>query len=126
MKRMVIALCLMIVLSIVVTAFSFYRSSHQYPTNVAPMSFRTLLFSLWPIAAAMWQRGFYEQRIPGLFDITVERILFVFVIVTLIAGFLSDSLSRRGKRTFEPLLFLFCIIRIVSMSIYGLGWRTRV
>jgi hypothetical protein len=118
---MVIALCLLIVLSIIVTAFFFYRSSHPYSANIPPVSFRTILFSFWLVAAAMWPRSFYEQRIAGLFDITIDRILFVIIILALMTGLISASPRSRVKRSIEPLFFLFCIICIVSMLIHGFG-----
>jgi hypothetical protein len=116
---MVIALILLIIFSIVVTAFFFHRSSHPYSESVPPVSIRAFLFSLWLVAAAMWGRGFYQYKVAGLFDLTIERALFIAVLFILTAGLISDSPIVRGKRSIELLLFLLCLICVVSMTVHG-------
>jgi len=121
MKRMLATLYSMIIFSIVVSVFFLYRSSHPYSAHETSVSFPALIFSLWLVAAAMWGRSFYVYRLAGLFDLSIERIIFLVVIVTLIAGLPAGSPSWRGRRSIERLFFLFALICVASMTIHGFG-----
>ena len=61
----------------------------------------------------------YVYRVAGLFDLTIERIIFGAVILTLITGPLTGSPSWRGRLTIERLFFLFALICLASMTIHG-------
>jgi O-antigen ligase len=67
----------------------------------------------------MWGRAFYETRIAGLFDITIERALFVIVAASLIVGLFSEQSSTDQNRTIAGLFFLFSLICLASMGIHG-------
>lgn len=118
---MLATLCSVIIFSIVVIMIFLYRSSQQYSAHETAVSFPVLIFSLWLVATAMWGRFFYVFRVAGLFDLTIDRILFGIVILILIAGPLAGPPSWRGSRAIERSLFLFALICVVSMTIHGFG-----
>ncbi len=119
MNGMVATLSLLIISSIAVSVFFFYRSSRAYSQDETRVSFLAVVFSLWLIAAAMWGPAFYAFRLAGLFDMTIERILFVAVIMTMLAGLFSKTSNVPASRTIEPLLALFCLICLISMTFHG-------
>ncbi|MFP5213285.1 MAG: O-antigen ligase family protein [Acidobacteriota bacterium] len=86
----------------------------------------TFFFSLWLVATAVWGPRFFTAKIPGLFDMTVERGLFILVAL----GFLWDILvnGRRyptGTMAAETLMACFSAMCIISMAHYGFGSSLR-
>lgn len=102
------------------TALSIVRMS--IPRDVyEPQQLRlsTVLFAGWLVASALLGPFFYIFRPIGFFDLTIERILFLLVIIVLGLGLFSDRVDLRKNKAIELAMFLFVIICIVSMLQHG-------
>ncbi|MCX8043439.1 MAG: hypothetical protein N3B18_04860, partial [Desulfobacterota bacterium] len=51
-------------------------ASQRYLPVDQTLRLSTPLFATWLVASAVWGPYFLAIRVPGLFDITIERILF--------------------------------------------------
>ena len=78
-----------------------------------------ILFSLWIVSVVMWNTYFWSYKIPGLFDVSVERILFVLLGLLAIMTILFRKVRIYGDRHIEFTMAVFLAICIVSMSING-------
>lgn len=116
---MVIFLASLIAVSFVVILIFFYLSQSTQHQAGRATSLRAFLFSFWLIAVVMCQRQFYVLRIGGLVDLTIERIIFIFLGMSLLYGLFFSPHIRFESRTIEKLFFWFSLICIVSMGIHG-------
>ncbi len=121
MKRMLAFLYSVIIFSIVVSVFFLSRSYHPYSPHETSVHFPALLISCWLFAAAMFGGVFYTYRLAGFFDLTIERAIFIILIVTLIAGAFSRSPSLHPRRAIELAFILFAFICLASMAVHGFG-----
>lgn len=78
-----------------------------------------LLFSLWVVATAMWSGFFHTIRIPGAFDLTVERALFIVLMLSVGYSVFQRRVSFDMSRGIEITLFSFLALCFISMSIHG-------
>ncbi|QLA13472.1 hypothetical protein GD606_14970 [Desulfolutivibrio sulfodismutans DSM 3696] len=82
-------------------------------------TFFPILFSLWIVSVVMWNTYFWSYKIPGLFDLSVERVLFVLLGVAAFTQILFKTVNIHGDRRIEFVMIVFLIICIVSMLING-------
>jgi len=80
----------------------------------------TWIFTAWFIAAVFWGGRFLTIRVPGLFDITIERLLFLPILVSL-----AYRMIRRDEKglpedlmTHAAMGFLL-ILCLLSMTVHG-------
>ena len=112
-------LFLIIGLSLGLMISFFWLSLQKYTTEKPTFRILTLLFAIWLVAAAFWGPEFFIVRIPGLFDITIERILFAIILLVMISGLIRGEVNLRRNITIEFFMFLFSITCIISMMRFG-------
>ena len=78
-----------------------------------------VLFSFWVIAVAVFNTYFYSLKIPGLFDLSIER--FTFALLSVSAAYLIffKRIPFPKGRQIELLMVLFLLLCILSMAING-------
>ncbi len=74
---------------------------------------------IWLAATVVWGRPFFEIALPGIFDITVDRLLLGCLIVLLIAGMYSGRGGLTRLSALELTLLAFVLLCLVSMTIHG-------
>ncbi|MBA4395880.1 MAG: hypothetical protein C0394_00600 [Syntrophus sp. (in: bacteria)] len=74
-----------------------------------------ILLSSWVIASAVFGPNFFVLRIAGLFDIFLERLLFVLILVVLLVGLFQGRLRFRENFIIELVMGGFVLICILSM-----------
>ncbi|MCX8044735.1 MAG: O-antigen ligase family protein, partial [Desulfobacterota bacterium] len=79
----------------------------------------TPLFATWLVASAVWGPYFLAIRVPGLFDITIERILFGCVLFILAIGLCTGQLMLRTNITLEVFMLFFVCVCLASMTLHG-------
>jgi hypothetical protein len=75
----------------------------------------TIFLACWLVASAMMGSHFFVLRIAGIFDITIERLLFVLIILALGAGLFTGKVNLRSNNTIEMAMLAFTLICFVSM-----------
>lgn len=116
---MVTLLACAIILSTALSIILFARSISGHAATGGSFPFAAVLFTIWLISAAMWGRWFHVYRLAGIVDITIERVLFAVMILTLLGGLVSTPSILRGNRSIEPLFLLLCAICLASMLVHG-------
>ncbi len=116
---MILTLSSIIILSLGLGLLFFWLSAFKEPSDSPFFRFSTLVFAVWLISSALWGRFFYAYRIPGFFDITVERILFIAVLAIMAIGLFTGQIDLKQQNLIETYMLLFCIICLISMLRYG-------
>jgi len=93
--------------------------SQRYTTPDQALRLSTPVCSVWIVASAVWGPYFYIVRIPGLFDITIERILFGCLLFILTMGACTGQLMLRKNVTIELLMLCFLAVCLYSMAVHG-------
>lgn len=119
MKGMVTFLACAIILSTALSMILFARSVSGHAATGGSFPFTAILFTTWLIAAAMWGRWFHVYRLAGIVDVTIERVLFVAMILVLIGGLVSTPSILRGNRSIELLFLLLGVVCLASMLVHG-------
>lgn len=78
-----------------------------------------LLFGLWIVSVVVWNTYFYAYKPPGLFDISVERVLFVLLAVSAGYQVVARRVRLAGDRRIELWMAIFLLICLVSMLLNG-------
>ena len=107
-----------IVISIVsaATIFLWFRGmSQQNMPEEERSDLPALILASWVIACAVLGPYFFIIRLPGIFDITIERLLFILILVFLTTGPFTGKISFRKNNTIEIMMFVFIVICFVSM-----------
>jgi hypothetical protein len=81
--------------------------------------FPPLFFGLWLVSTVVWNTFFFSYHIPGLFDISIERILFFATICSCFMQLYSGRTQMRSNHAIELAMLIFLLVCIVSMSING-------
>lgn len=74
-----------------------------------------VLLACWIVASAIMGTHFFLLRIAGIFDITIERILFLLLLMTLVAGLFTGKVNLRSGINVEIAMLAFILICFVSM-----------
>ncbi len=83
------------------------------------VSSSTLLFALWVVSTAFWGGYFLKIHVGGLFDITIDRVLFLLVLLIVASGIASGRVFRNRNLALETTMILFCLVCFVSMVLHG-------
>lgn len=73
-----------------------------------------MILALWIIASAAFGPYFFVFRFAGFFDITLDRLLFVVILLFLVAGLFQGKI-RFQNMAIETVMGLFVLVCIVSM-----------
>lgn len=93
--------------------------SQRYCPPEQAMRLSTPIFGVWLLSCAVWGPYFLAVRLPGFFDITIERVLFACLLFLLGIGACTGQISLRGNATLELLMLLFVAVCVVSMTVHG-------
>ncbi|MHC1742405.1 MAG: O-antigen ligase family protein [Syntrophobacteraceae bacterium] len=103
---------------IVIASVTYLARRTTVPETVSP-DIPVLLLGLWLIASAVWGPYFYSIRLPGVFDISVDRLIFLALLAVLGFGVVSGRVGRVGTISIEVCAVLFSAMCLVSMFRYG-------
>ena len=78
-----------------------------------------VLLCVWLVAAAVWGRPFFELTVPGLFDVTVDRVLLAGMLVMLLVGMGSGRVSFARCPGLELALLVLILCCLFSMALHG-------
>jgi len=78
-----------------------------------------MVLGFWLVASAVWGPYFFALRPPGLFDITIDRIIFFVLLAILGFGVVSGRVRLREIWSIELLMFLFLLVCLGSMIQHG-------
>ena len=74
-----------------------------------------ILLAIWVIASAVFGVYFFVLRVAGLTDITIERLLFLMILIFLGVGLLTGKVRFQTNITIEITMGIFALICLVSM-----------
>ncbi len=74
-----------------------------------------LILSLWMVACAVFGPEFHVFRFPGVFDITIERAVFLILLFFLVMGIFTGKVRFKTKVSIEISMIVFVVICIFSM-----------
>jgi len=78
-----------------------------------------LLFSLWVAATVLWGGYYRTFRIPGAFDLSVERAVFMVLLLCMAYLLFRKRVDLAMSRGMELAIFAFLLLCVVSMAIHG-------
>lgn len=116
---MIATLVIIVITAVAGIVLCSIAASQRYAPRAQAVSLTTPLLAAWVVASAVWGPYFFTARIPGLFDITVERVLFACLLAILVLGACTGRLSFRSSMTIEVLMFFFVCVCVVSMVRHG-------
>lgn len=88
------------------------RSGHSISTLV-------LIFCFWIVSTVVWNTYYLSFPMPGLFDISIDRALFILIITLSTLKVLFKRVRLKANYSIELSIFIFSIICLASMSIFG-------
>jgi hypothetical protein len=74
-----------------------------------------LILAFWLVASALFGPEFHVIRFPGIFDITIERLLFIMLIFFLVTGFFTGKVRFQTNISIEINMVVFSLICVFSM-----------
>jgi hypothetical protein len=110
-----VLLQVILILAAVTVIFWWTTTTRSEQTDGSIIRMPTILVSGWLISAAMFGPNFYAIRVPGVFDITIERILFLLMIFSMGIGMWTGKFSGKTPIGVEILMFGFIVLCILSM-----------
>ena len=90
-----------------------HQKSHKAEGGVSNLP--AILMACWLVASAVMGPHFFILRIGGIFDITIERLLFILILAFLGAGLFTGKVNLRSGITIEMTMMVFVLICVVSM-----------
>ncbi|MBF0481116.1 MAG: O-antigen ligase family protein [Desulfovibrionaceae bacterium] len=81
--------------------------------------FPPFFFGLWLVSTVVWNTYFASFHIPGLFDVSIERILFFGMICSCFMRRDRNRIELRTGHSIEIWILIFLLICILSMSLNG-------
>ena len=116
----ILPLILIVVISAAVI-FLWFRGKQQKSHNAEGdvSKFPAILMACWLVASAVMGPHFFILRMGGVFDITIERLLFIVVLAFLGAGLFNGKVNIRSGITIEMTMMVFVLICIISMMRTG-------
>ena len=112
----ILPLILIVVISAAVILLWFrgeHQKSHKAEGGVSNLP--AILMACWLVASAVMGPHFFILRIGGVFDITIERLLFILILAFLGAGLFTGKVNLRSGITIEMTMMVFVLICVVSM-----------
>lgn len=78
-------------------------------------SLPAILLASWIIAGAVFGPNFFVLRAAGIFDITIERLIFTAILLFLVAGLFTGNVRFQTNITIEIIMGFFSMACILSM-----------
>ncbi|MBA4369669.1 MAG: hypothetical protein C0403_18750, partial [Desulfobacterium sp.] len=82
-------------------------------------SLPAILLASWLITSVVFSVYLFVLRFGGFFDITIERLLFVMIILFLVAGLFQGKVRFQKNMSIEIAMGVFVLVCIVSMIRVG-------
>ena len=123
----ILPLILIVVISVAVILL-WFRGKQQRSQGVEGEGSNlpaAILLASWLVASAVMGPYFFILRFGGIFDITIERLLFIMVLAVLGAGLFTGKVNLRSGITIEMTMMAFVLICVVSMIRNGLFVQVR-
>ncbi len=79
------------------------------------VSLPAILLAMWVVSCAVFGFAFFVFRPAGIFDITIERLLFSMIIFFLAAGLLTGKVSFQTNIAIEITMGMFALVCLISM-----------
>jgi hypothetical protein len=95
------------------------RLSWARRPSTAHYSILPVLFGLWMVSVAMWNTYFYAFKVPGLFDMSIERALLVCVALSAGYQIFTKRVRLVGDHRMELWMAVFLVICVLSMFLNG-------
>jgi len=95
------------------------RLSWSRRKSSAHYTFFPILFSLWIVSVVVWNTYFASYKIFGLFDLSVERFLFILLGVSAAYQLVTKRVRLAGDHALELVMLIFLVICVISMSLNG-------
>lgn len=108
-----------IALALLVTCFFTAALLRRYAPESDFDATHLVVFCCWLVATAVFSRPFFEIALPGLFDLTVDRVLLAVLIALLLAGLYTGRVNFSGRSGIMLLLGAFLLVCLASMAIHG-------
>jgi O-antigen ligase len=109
----------LIIISLIAIILWFGSGYKQAQAKDGRFSLPAILLVAWIIAGAVFGVNFFVFRGAGLFDITIERLLFSMLIFFLVAGLFTGQVRFQANKTIEITMGIFILICILSMIRIG-------
>jgi hypothetical protein len=95
------------------------RLSWSRRKSSAHYTFFPILFSVWIVSVVVWNTYFASYKIFGLFDLSVERFLFLLLGVSAAYQLVTKRVRLSGDHALELVMLIFLVICVISMSLNG-------
>ncbi|KAF0159189.1 MAG: hypothetical protein FD159_659 [Syntrophaceae bacterium] len=109
----------LIIIALVAIILWFGGGYKQAQAKDDRFSLPAILLGAWVIAGAVFGVGVFVLRPAGLFDITIERLLFSVILFFLVAGLFTGKVRFQTNRTIEITMGIFALVCILSMMRVG-------
>jgi O-antigen ligase len=108
---------ILIVIISVVAIFLWFLGKYQkaHGAQGESSNLPAILLACWLVASAVFGPNFFILRIGGLFDITIERLLFIVILTILGTGLFIGKVNFRSGIAIEMTMMVFVLICVVSM-----------
>ncbi|MFH0994383.1 MAG: O-antigen ligase family protein [Pseudomonadota bacterium] len=112
----ILPLILIIVISVVAICL-WFRGKHQksHSAEGEDSNLPAILMACWLVASAILGTHFFILKLGGIFDITIERLLFILILAALGAGLFTGKVNLRSGIAIEMTMMVFVLICVVSM-----------
>jgi len=117
-------LMILALLAILLWFWKEYHEAHekedrQTPAKGSRSNLPPVILAAWIVASAVFGPLFFVLRPAGLFDITVERLLFLMILLLLVAGLFLGKVRFEKNLAIERVMGIFVLICLVSMMRTG-------
>lgn len=106
---------ILVILSLAVILLWFRKGSQQPHTKEDRSTLPAAILAAWVIASAVFGANFYALRFAGFFDISIERLLFSLLALTLVVGLFQGRVQFLKNITIEIVMGIFVIVSLFSM-----------
>jgi O-antigen ligase len=87
----------------------------QIRSNTVQVHAPVLILAFWLVACAVFGPAFLVVRFPGVFDLTVERLLFMVLLFFLVAGYFTGKVRLNTNMSIEINMLVLTLICVFSM-----------
>jgi O-antigen ligase len=105
----------LMIVSLLAILLWFLGGHQQSQAKDDRQSLPAILLVSWIIASAVFSTYFFVLQFAGVFDISIERLLFLMIIFILLAGLLQGKVHFQRNISIEIVMGVFALVCIVSM-----------
>ncbi len=91
--------------------------SHEHSGQ--SVSALVFLYCIWIVSTVVWNTYYKSFPIPGLIDISIDRMAFALLFSISVFQVLLKRIDVRSNRSIELAIVIFCLVCISSMSVNG-------